>query len=45
MIQLLRDFDNETFLQGHELELIEEDDRLEGLNQVTRKWWMKLQWE
>ena len=41
-IRLLRDFDDETFLQAHVPELLEEDERLEGLDAVTRKWWAKM---
>lgn len=42
-IRLLRDFDDDMFLQGHEAELIEEDDRLEHLDKVTGEWWMGMQ--
>lgn len=41
-IRLLREFDDETFLQGHEPELIDEDDRLEGLDDITGKWWAEM---
>lgn len=41
-IRLLRDFDDSTFLQGHVPELLEEDDRLGGLDVVTREWWAKM---
>ena len=37
---MLRDFNDDMFLQGHEPELIE-DDRLELLD-VTGEWWMKM---
>ena len=30
------------FLQGHEPELIEEDDKLELLDVVTGEWWTKM---
>jgi len=42
-IRLLRDFDDDMFLQGHEPELIEEDDRLEQLDEITGKWWTEMQ--
>ena len=41
-IRLLRDFDDETFLQAHVPELLEEDERLEELDAVTKKWWAKI---
>jgi len=41
-IRLLRDFDDDTFLQAHVPELVEEDERLEELDAVTRKWWAKM---
>ena len=41
-IRLLREFDDDTFLQGHEPELIEEDERLEQLNEMTGEWWKKM---
>lgn len=34
-LRLLRDFDDDMFLQSHEVEMIEEDKRLETLNTVT----------
>jgi hypothetical protein len=42
-IRLLRDFDDDMFLQGHEPELIEEDERLEKFDEVTGEWWKKMQ--
>ncbi|KAJ4501177.1 hypothetical protein C8R41DRAFT_749738 [Lentinula lateritia] len=36
-IRLLRDFDQQTLMAGHEPELMEEDDRLEKLNIRTKK--------
>ena len=42
-IRLLREFDDETFLQGHEPELVDEDDRLKQLDLVTGEWWTKMQ--
>ncbi|THG93633.1 hypothetical protein EW026_g7654 [Hermanssonia centrifuga] len=38
-IRLLRDFDDELFLQTHDGELTIEDERLEALNTTTRVWW------
>jgi len=42
-IRLLREFDNNTFVQGHEPELTEEDERLEQLDEVTGEWWIQMQ--
>ena len=42
-IRLLREFDDDMLLQGHEPELIDEDDRLEQLDEVTGEWWSKMQ--
>ncbi|KAF9040360.1 hypothetical protein BDZ89DRAFT_1060455 [Hymenopellis radicata] len=41
-VRLLRDFDEQVFLQGHSTELLAEDDRLEKMNQVTLEWWGKM---
>ena len=41
-IRLLRDFDDETFLQAHVPELLEEDERLVELNANTGRWWAKM---
>lgn len=41
-IQLLRDFDDDMFLQAHIPELLEEDERFGELNLVTRRWWDKM---
>lgn len=41
-IRLLRDFDDDTFLQAHVPELLEEDERLGGLDIFTRGWWAKM---
>jgi len=38
-IRLLQDFDDNTFLKLHEMELMAEDDRLEELNENTKTWW------
>ena len=42
-IRLLRDFDDKMFLQVHEPELVDEDERLEELDVVTKEWWDKMQ--
>ena len=41
-IRLLRDFDDDMFLQAHVPELLEEDERLAGLDLITRRWWDKM---
>jgi hypothetical protein len=41
-IRLLRDFDERLFMQLHDLDLMDEDDRLEELNQLTLQWWRKM---
>jgi hypothetical protein len=41
-IRLLRDFDDELFKKSHDVFLLEEDDRLERLNESTRSWWLAL---
>ena len=41
-IRLLRPFDREVFEQRHELELLEEDDRLEQLDAATTNDWAKI---
>jgi len=41
-IRLLRDFDDDTFLQAHVPELLEEDERLGELNVLTKRWWAKM---
>ena len=41
-IRLLRDFDDETFLQAHVPELLEEDERLEEFDTSTKGWWAKM---
>jgi len=41
-IRLLRDFDDDTFLQAHVPELLEEDERLEELDAITKRWWAKM---
>jgi hypothetical protein len=42
---LLRDFDDEMFLQAHEPELIDEDERLERMDLATKVWWDRMQAE
>ena len=42
-IRLLRDFDDDIFLQAHVPELLKEDERLEELDVVMRKWWTKME--
>ena len=41
-IRLLREFDDEIFLQAHEPELALEDERLDKLDNATKMWWQKL---
>ena len=41
-IWLLRDFNDDMFLQTHVPELLKEDERLVELDVGTRKWWGKL---
>ena len=41
-IRLLRDFDNDIFLEVHEPELTLEDERLDVLDNTTKLWWQKL---
>ena len=43
MIRLLRDFDDEMFLQAHEPELTDEDERLEWMDTATKEWWNRMQ--
>jgi len=42
-IRLLRDFNDEMFLQAHEPELIDEDERLDQMDIITMKWWDRMQ--
>lgn len=42
-IRLLRDFNDEMFLQVHEPELIDEDERLEAMDTATKEWWERMQ--
>lgn len=41
-IRILRDFDDRWFLQGHDPELLREDERLEELDVVTKEWWRRM---
>ena len=41
-IWLLQNFDDNTFLQGHVPELLEEDEQLEELDVLTKRWWAKI---
>ena len=38
-IRLLRDFDDRILQQTHDPDLLEEDKRLERLNETTKQWW------
>ena len=38
-IRLLQDFDNTTFMQSHSASLLQEDDRLDKLDALTKSWW------
>lgn len=41
-IRLLRDFDEHYFRQSHDMDLMEEDDRLEELNLLSLNWWQEI---
>lgn len=41
-IRLLRDFDEQYFRQSHNMDLMQEDDRLEELNRLTLRWWQEM---
>ena len=41
-IWLLQDFDNTTFMQLHSASLLQEDDRLDKLDGLTKLWWQKM---
>ena len=41
-IQLLCDFNKDLFKQSHDTALMDEDDRLEELNQITERWWREM---
>ena len=41
-IHLLREFDDQLFLKGHQAELLEENDGLEELNTKTLAWWKEM---
>ena len=42
-IRLLCDFDDEMFLQAHEPELTNKDERLEWMDVATKEWWNRMQ--
>ena len=44
-IRLLRDFNNTTFMQSHSALLLQEDDRLDKLDALTKSWWCKMGWD
>jgi hypothetical protein len=41
-IQPLCDFEEDLFKQSHDTALMDEDDRLEELNQITERWWREM---
>lgn len=41
-IRLLREFEDDTFLQAHKPPVLEEDDRLECLDVNTKMWWDRI---
>jgi hypothetical protein len=41
--RLLRDFEDEIFLQVHEPELTDQDERREQMDVATKQWWDKMQ--
>ena len=41
-IRLLWDFNNTTFIQSHSASLLQEDDRLDKLDALTKSWWHKM---
>ena len=41
-VRLLRDFDDHIFLASHDTNLMQEDDRLERLDDVTKRWWQNM---
>ena len=44
-IRLLREFDDEIFLEAHETELVLEDERLDNLDGKTKLWWTEMSLE
>ena len=42
-IRLLRDFDDEMFLQAHDPKLTDEDERLDQMDVATKEWWDSMQ--
>ena len=41
-VRLLRDFDDDIFLEVHEPELTLEDERLDALDNMTKLWWQRM---
>ena len=41
-IRLLREFDDDIFLEAHEPELVLEDERLDDLDSTTKLWWQEI---
>jgi len=41
-IRLLREFDDDIFLEAHEPELMLEDERLDDLDGTTKLWWQRM---
>ena len=41
-IRLLRDFDDEMFRKSHDAELLEEDQRLDRLDEITEQWYKRV---
>ena len=33
---------DEVFLKTHQVELLQEDDCLENLNEITKRWWVQM---
>lgn len=41
-IRILRDFDDELFLQAYLAPVLDKDDRLEAMDSVTKAWWTEM---
>ncbi|KAJ6615480.1 hypothetical protein B0H10DRAFT_63413 [Mycena sp. CBHHK59/15] len=41
-VRLLRNFDDALFLKGHDPIVLAEDDKLERLNEQTKRWWQEM---
>ena len=41
-ICLLQDFNEKLFQVSHEAQPMNEDDRLENLDRITKEWWIKM---